>query len=80
MPKPKKKQKRKRALRLRLQDLVEEMVGKGIALPEAQAAQLEKQFLAEVMRRCAGNQCRAAELLDMHRNTLRRKLQAHGLL
>jgi DNA-binding protein Fis len=79
MPKPKKQQKRKRALRLRLQDLVEEMVGKGIALPEAQA-QLEKQFLAEVMRQCAGNQCRAAERLDVHRNTLRRKLQAHGLL
>lgn len=65
--------------RQRLESLVAEMVGKGIHLTEAHD-QLERLFLRETLRRCDGNQCRAAEALKMHRNTLRRKLDRHGLL
>ncbi len=63
----------------RLQALVVDMADKDIRLQEAHA-QLERLFLREVMRRAKGNQCRAAEVLHMHRNTLRRKLERHGLL
>ncbi len=73
------KKKRKAPLNKRLEELIEEMVIKGIQLPEAHD-QLEKLFLRKVMTASDGNQCRAAERLDMHRNTLRRKLRAHGLI
>lgn len=71
--------KRKAPLKKRLEKIVQEMVGKGIRLGEAQE-QVERLFLQEVMRACNGNQCRAAERLEIHRNTLRRKLQGHELL
>jgi len=71
--------KRKAPLRKRLEELVEEMVHKGIQLPEAHD-QLEKLFLKQVMTASEGNQCRAAERLEVHRNTLRRKLRTHGLI
>jgi len=73
------KKKRKAPLNKRLEALVEEMVSKGIQLPEAHN-QLEKLFLERVMQASEGNQCRAAEKLDVHRNTLRRKLRGHGLI
>ena len=41
--------------------------------------QIEKPLLAVVMERARGNRCRAAELLGINRNTLRKKLQQHGL-
>ena len=66
-------------LKKRLEMLVAEMVERGIRIDEA-SAQLEREFLREVMSRHGGNQCRAAESLRIHRNTLRRKLQVHGLI
>ena len=42
--------------------------------------QVEKPLLKRVMDECSGNQCRAAEVLGMNRNTLRKKLVQHGLL
>ncbi|MGB0129134.1 MAG: Fis family transcriptional regulator [Rhodocyclaceae bacterium] len=43
-------------------------------------AQVERPMLEVVMRQVNGNQTRAAELLGINRNTLRRKLQDHQLL
>ena len=55
------------------------MVRRGIRLPEAQA-QLERAFLDRVLKDCDGNQSRAADALEVHRNTLRRKLREHSLI
>ncbi len=40
---------------------------------------VEKPMLEVVMFHAQGNQTRAAELLGLNRNTLRKKLQQHGL-
>jgi len=73
------KKTRKAPLKKRMETLVAEMVSKGIQLPEAHE-QLEKLFLIQVMQNADGNQSRAAARLHVHRNTLRRKLQTHGLI
>ncbi len=41
---------------------------------------VEKPILEAVMTRADGNQSHAAEMLGINRNTLRKKLQQHGLL
>jgi Fis family transcriptional regulator len=41
---------------------------------------VEKPILEAVMTRAAGNQSLAADMLGINRNTLRKKLQQHGLL
>ena len=41
---------------------------------------VEKPILEAVMERAEGNQSHAAEMLGINRNTLRKKLQQHGLL
>ena len=40
---------------------------------------VERPMLEVVMGQAQGNQTRAAELLGLNRNTLRKKLQQHGL-
>ena len=40
---------------------------------------IEKPMLQHVMKRAAGNQSKAAEILGLNRNTLRKKLQQHKL-
>ena len=42
-------------------------------------AAVEKPMLEVVMFQAHGNQTRAAELLGLNRNTLRKKLQQHGI-
>ena len=42
--------------------------------------QVEKPMLICVMEQCGGNQSKAAAILGLNRNTLRKKLQQHGLL
>jgi Fis family transcriptional regulator len=42
--------------------------------------EVEKPLLEIVMRHVQSNQCRAAELLGINRNTLRKKLKQHKLL
>jgi len=41
---------------------------------------VEKPLLEVVLARAGGNQSRAAQWLGLNRNTLRKKLQEHGLL
>ena len=41
---------------------------------------VEKPVLEVAMARAKGNQSSAAEILGMNRNTLRKKLQQHGLI
>ena len=41
---------------------------------------VEKPLLEVVMKHAEGNQSKAADWLGINRNTLRRKLQEHGLL
>lgn len=41
---------------------------------------VEKPILEAVMERAGGNQSLAADMLGINRNTLRKKLQQHGLL
>lgn len=40
---------------------------------------VEKTLLVYVMRRCEGNQCKAAKLLGINRNTLHKKLEKYEL-
>ncbi len=40
---------------------------------------VEKPLLAYILDRSDGNQTRAAEILGINRNTLRKKLREHGL-
>ena len=46
---------------------------------EMVVAAIERPMLEVVMFQAQGNQTRAAELLGLNRNTLRKKLQQHGL-
>ncbi|MCM5570302.1 Fis family transcriptional regulator [Burkholderiaceae bacterium FT117] len=41
---------------------------------------VERPMLEVVMREAQGNQLRASEMLGINRNTLRKKLQMHGML
>ncbi len=40
---------------------------------------IEKPLIETVLSHAGGNQTRAAELLGLNRNTLRKKIQAHGI-
>ena len=42
--------------------------------------EVEKPLLEIVMRHVKSNQCKAAEMLGINRNTLRKKLKQHKLL
>ncbi len=61
-------------MRDRLEQLVGEMVDKGIRYQDAQR-EFERHFIACVVRSCEGNLGKAASTLGVHRNTLTRKLQ-----
>ena len=40
---------------------------------------VERALISSVMERAGGNQTQAADMLGMNRNTLRKKLQEHGI-
>lgn len=56
-----------------LDTLVLQMHAAGLSYTEA-VREFKKRFLFEVLARHRGNQCKAAEELGMHRNTLSRTL------
>jgi Fis family transcriptional regulator len=61
-----------------LESLVGLMVERGILLEEA-ITEFEKKFIKRVLERANGNQCRAAKVLGIHRNTLSRKIGEYKL-
>ena len=61
-------------MRDRLQQLVAEMVDKGIRYEDARR-EFDRHFLTSVVGRCAGNLGKAAAMLGVHRNTLTRRMQ-----
>ena len=61
-----------------LEGLVTQMVERGILFDEA-VGEFEKRFIKRVLDRAEGNQCRAAKMLGIHRNTLSRKIGEYKL-
>ncbi len=61
-----------------LDTLVNQMYSTGVAFEDA-VRQFQRQFLLEALLANRGNQCKAAEELGMHRNTLSRKMAELGL-
>jgi DNA-binding NtrC family response regulator len=61
-----------------LDNLVTQMHSTGIRYDDA-VRQFKRQYLLEVLRTHRGNQCKAAEELGMHRNTLSRAMAELGL-
>jgi len=61
-------------VREKLEQLVAEMVDKGIRFEDAHR-EFEKRFIARVVQQSDGNLSRAAQTLGVHRNTLTRKMK-----
>jgi DNA-binding protein Fis len=61
-----------------LEGLVSQMVERGILFEEA-LGEFEKKFIKRTLERAQGNQCRAAKMLGIHRNTLSRKICEYKL-
>jgi DNA-binding protein Fis len=61
-----------------LEGLVGQMVERGILFEEA-LGEFEKRFIKRTLERARGNQCRAARMLGIHRNTLSRKIGVYKL-
>jgi len=61
-----------------LENLVLQMHAAGVGYNDA-VREFKKRYILEVMARHRGNQCKAAEELGMHRNTLSRTLTELGL-
>lgn len=61
-----------------LEGLVAQMVDRGILFDEA-VGEFEKRFIKRILERAEGNQCRAARMLGIHRNTLSRKIGEYKL-
>jgi len=61
-----------------LEGLVSQMVERGILFEEA-LGEFEKRFIKRTLERAEGNQCLAAKMLGIHRNTLSRKIGEYKL-
>lgn len=61
-----------------LEGLVSQMVERGILFEEA-LGEFEKRFIKRTLERAHGNQCLAAKMLGIHRNTLSRKIGEYKL-
>jgi len=58
--------------------VIERLLDAAISLPEAIGI-LERGMIGGALLRAGGNQCATAKTLDIHRNTLQRKMAEHGL-
>jgi DNA-binding NtrC family response regulator len=65
-------------VRRELDSLVTQMHSSGMGYEEA-VREFKKQYLREVLVAHRGNQCKAAEEMGMHRNTLSRTMADLGL-
>ena len=65
-------------MREQLEQLVDEMVTRGVRYEDAQR-EFEKKFIAQVLSKSQGNLGKAARQLGMHRNTLSRKMAEYRL-
>lgn len=65
-------------MRRELDSLVTQMHSSGIRYEDA-VREFKRQYLREVLITHRGNQCKAAEELGMHRNTLSRAMAELGL-
>ena len=65
-------------MRDRLEQLVEEMLQKGILLDEARQ-ELERRFITRALAQSKGNLAQAALKMGLHRNTLSRKVQEYRI-
>lgn len=65
-------------MRRELESLVTQMHSSGLRYEEA-VGEFKKQYIREVLVAHRGNQCKAAEELGMHRNTLSRAMSELGL-
>ena len=61
-----------------LESLIAQMVEQGIAYEDA-VREFEKRFIKRVLENARGNQCKAAQELGIHRNTLSRKIDEYKL-
>jgi DNA-binding NtrC family response regulator len=65
-------------LKEQLENLVDELVSRGVRYEDAQR-EFDKKFIARVLTTADGNLCKAADLLGIHRNTLSRKMAEYRL-
>ena len=65
-------------MRRELESLVTQMHSSGIRYEDA-VREFKRQYLREVLVAHRGNQCKAAEELGMHRNTLTRKMEDYKI-
>jgi len=61
-----------------LENLVLQLLDTGVNYADA-VREFKKRYILEVLSRHRGNQCKAAEELGMHRNTLSRTLTELGM-
>ena len=61
-----------------LENVIDEMVSKGILWHEA-GSQFEKMFIIRVLREHRGNLSKTAEAMDLHRNTLSKKVRLYSI-
>ena len=65
-------------MKQQLEALVSEMIEKGILFSDARR-EFEKRFIARVLQHHKGNLSRAAKDLQIHRNTLGKKIEEYKL-
>ena len=69
---------RKPTIKEMLEQVIEEVVGKGLYWPEV-SGEFEKLFIKQALRLSGGSVSGAAELMGVHRNTLSKKIREYSL-